>query len=163
MSFGAEQMQLVRLVRIRQRRIDRALMKVHELQSALEIKQAERNGCEALMEKLGSERLQLRHAKTFCMSAKAADWMQQEHYGIGLQHRITEQQNRLLLLDQEVKRAEDAVDQARQQLRVMRQKLEALSTQARQYGEQVRREKNQKEQRKLDEQALGMRVNDRME
>lgn len=163
MSFSAEHMQMVRLVKIRQRRIDRALMKVRELQSALEIKQAERKGCEALIEKLGSERLQLRHAKTFCMSAKATDWMQQEHYGIGLQHRITEQQNRLLLLDQEVKRAEDAVDQARQQLRVMRQKLETLSTQARQYGEQLRREKNQKEQRKLDEQELGMRVNDRME
>ena len=163
MSFGAEHMQLVRLVKIRQRRIDRALTKVRELQSALEIKQAERNGCEALIEKLGSERLQLRHAKTLCMSTKAVDWMQQEHYGIGLQHRITEQKSRLLQLDKEVKSAEDAVDQARHKVRVMRQKLDALSAQARQYGEQVRREKNQKEQRKLDEQALGMRVNDRME
>jgi hypothetical protein len=45
----------------------------------------------------------------------------------------------------------------------MRQKLEALSGQANHHAEQVRREKSQKEQRKLDEQALGMTVNDGME
>lgn len=163
MTLGSQQMQLVRLVRIRQRRIDRAVMTLRQLQSELEKKQADRYGCEALIAQLDNEHRELRRAKTFCMTAKAADWMQQEQYGISLQHRIMEQRNRLLLLEREIKNTEDAVDQAKQQLRAMRQKLEALSAQANHYGEQVRREKSQKEQRTLDEQALGMMANVRME
>lgn len=163
MTLVAQQTQLVRLVRIRQRRIDRAVLILRQRQADLETKQAERSGCEALIAKLCDEHRELRHAKTACMTAKAADWMQQELYGIGLQHRIIDQRNCLELLEKAVNSAQDSVDQAKQQLRAMRQKLEALSAQAKHYGEQMRREKSQKEQRKLDEQALGMAVNGGME
>lgn len=163
MTLVAQQTQLVRLVRIRQRRIDRAVLTLRQRQADLETKQAERSDCETLIAKLGDEHRELRHAKTACVTAKAADWMQQEQYGIGLQHRIIDRRNCLELLEKAVNSAQDSVDQAKQQLRAMRQKLEALSAQAKHYGEQMRREKSQKEQRKLDEQALGMTVNGGME
>ena len=163
MTLVAQQTQLVRLVRIRQRRIDRAVLALRQLQADLETKQAERSSCEALIARLSDEKRELRHVKIECVTAKAADWMQQEQYGIGLQHRIIDQRNCLELLEKVVNSAKDAVDQAKQQLRAMRQKLETLSAQASHHGEQVRREKSQKEQRKLDEQALGMTANGGME
>lgn len=163
MTLSDQQAQLVKLVAIRERRIDRAVAILRQRQQELALRQVKRANCEGLINKLNDELRELRLAKTHGDVASAAAWAQQEHYGLSLQHRLVDQRTRLIDLEREIKDAESALDQAKQQLRAMRQKQQALSLQSEHICKQVRREKGQTEQRKQDEQAQGAKINGGME
>lgn len=160
MSLQDEYQQIKQLVSLRQRRVERAVENVFRAKQELENQRSEK--CRRLeqIEVLQHERWSVRLQCLTVNAGRLNDHQLLVRHAGHLQTRIDHEVQQVVTIDQAIVNAAQAVEDAQRELNALRQKFQALESQAAQFKLAIKTQKSQNEQRKLEEQVTGRHSNE---
>lgn len=156
MGMGLQQLET--LIRLRQRRVERALVQMGLARQALEQSQEKKAQVEREIYQFRQQGEQIRASRLQLNGNTSFTWSLSASYQAVLVGQIEEAQHRASLADQEILQAQTELQQATENVRNLRQKLQGLETRAAQVKAQHRLEQRQRDQRGMDEMSSGLRI-----
>lgn len=154
MTADLIQAQLAQLIKLRRRRVDSVVVQWRQAQVQLLERLGEKGACVAQLEHHQQQRMCLRQQRVVNANAYAGEWNIQEQFRVSLDETIKDHRNRLGQIEQKINEAETHLQNVTQRLQLLKRKLQALEVQWEQLSLEERRQRQQKEQRQLDERGL---------